>query len=637
MSSETKIKISAEDNASNEIKKVSESMKGFVIGYDLLKEGLKLGAEVIKGTIEKYNEMSLTNAQLDSVLRSTAGAAGMTRDSVLGLSDALAKQSNYEGDAITGAQNMLLTFTKIGKDAFPEATKAVLDMSTAMGSDLKSTSIQVGKALNDPITGITALHRVGVTFTDSQKEMIKTLEETGHHLDAQKIILKELQTEFGGSAEAARNTFAGAMKQVQNQGIELQETIGGLAAGVGKDLVESMAKSEQGINEYLKSAKGLDQIGNIAGTIAGSFAAIKMALEPIGNILKQSGETIMTATKRFDELSNKSSNAGIGMDLLKGASVGVGTAITIASGAISILIGYIVDLIKYVEKSADVIKDVFAGNWKKAGEDVKKVWEELLKTGTDIVKGTQSMVGDAIKTFDKLNKEIDPSKLQKAYNTAFIKIKSDVISSLSSAGEKGAEAIIQPMEKAFNLLELMQSKSIKNIESGTSTLLNSTKGMMDQYYTNALASAEGDAEKTKEIKRQQFNMNKATSAVTAAMNTAQAITSALTIPPPAGEILAGIVGTEGLIQTGLILAQPMPSFATGGIVPGNSYSGDNVIARVNSGEGIFTREQMAAMGGSSGDTHIHFHGPVYGMNDFNDAVKKATITNKRNEYGRGQA
>ena len=64
----------------------------------------------------------------------------------------------------------MLTFTGVGKDVFPQAIQTVLDMSQALGQDLKSSTVQLGKALNSPIDGITALSRVGVSFTDAQKK-----------------------------------------------------------------------------------------------------------------------------------------------------------------------------------------------------------------------------------------------------------------------------------------------------------------------------------------------------------------------------------------------------------------------------------------------------------------------------------
>ena len=75
-------------------------------------------------------------------------------------------------------------------------------MSVALGTSLKSAAIQVGKALQDPENGITALRRVGVNFTKEQKERIQGWVEEGKQLKAQKFILKELRTEFAGSAEA---------------------------------------------------------------------------------------------------------------------------------------------------------------------------------------------------------------------------------------------------------------------------------------------------------------------------------------------------------------------------------------------------------------------------------------------------
>ena len=82
-------------------------------------------------------------------------------------------------------------------------------MSVALGTDVKGAAMQLGKALNDPAKGLAKLQRSGVTFTDAQKEQVKALQASGKTLEAQKIILAEVNKEFGGSAEAAGKTLPG--------------------------------------------------------------------------------------------------------------------------------------------------------------------------------------------------------------------------------------------------------------------------------------------------------------------------------------------------------------------------------------------------------------------------------------------
>lgn len=165
-------------------------------------------------------------AQTVAVLKSTHDASGMTADAVADLATKYSHLTLFSDDTTQAAENMLLTFTNIGKNVFPLATKTVLDMSQALGQDTKSSAIQLGKALNDPITGITALQRVGVTFTDSQKNLIKSLVDSGNVAGAQKVILQELQREFGGSAEAAGKTFPGQLQILGQSMDDIKQKIG---------------------------------------------------------------------------------------------------------------------------------------------------------------------------------------------------------------------------------------------------------------------------------------------------------------------------------------------------------------------------------------------------------------------------
>lgn len=198
--------------------------------------GKFLGA-IIRNTMEAEDVLR----QLEARLKSTGGVSGQTVDSVLALSAALQDQTRFGDEAITSAQNLLLTFTRIQGDIFPKATKAALDVATAMGTDLNSAALQLGKALNDPVQGLTALSRAGIQFTDDQKKLIKALVEAGREAEAQEMILAELETQMGGAAVAARDTLGGAIDGLKNAfGDLLEGDTGGDGVRGTKDAIEDL-------------------------------------------------------------------------------------------------------------------------------------------------------------------------------------------------------------------------------------------------------------------------------------------------------------------------------------------------------------------------------------------------------------
>jgi hypothetical protein len=270
------------------------------------------GIAVVKFAVDAVKaaeESQRVQAQTAAVIRSTGSAAGFTAQQIANLAAAFQKTTTYSDEEVQSAENLLLTFTRIGHDIFPTATQAVLDMSTALGQDLKSSSIQLGKALNDPIAGLTALRRVGVAFDAQQREQIKTLVESGKTLEAQKIILAEVAREFGGSASAAASTFEGHMKQLANQFDDFKERVGrvvivllnallpvlsGILSVIGKLLPEIVAfgaaflawKALSFIPGLLLSiAAGLESIG--AANLASGILSVGVALEGVGTAVAE--------------------------------------------------------------------------------------------------------------------------------------------------------------------------------------------------------------------------------------------------------------------------------------------------------------------------------------------------------------
>jgi hypothetical protein len=164
---------------------------------------------------DEFNAGQQVAAQTNAVIKSTGGVANVTAKHVEELGQAMMLKSGIDDEVIKSGENILLTFRDIrnevgkGNDVFDRATKAALDVSVAFHKDLNSASVMVGKALQDPIAGLTALTRVGIQFSDKQKEVIANLVETGHKAEAQKLILKELEKQAGGSAAALGQTLGG--------------------------------------------------------------------------------------------------------------------------------------------------------------------------------------------------------------------------------------------------------------------------------------------------------------------------------------------------------------------------------------------------------------------------------------------
>lgn len=240
--------IEASDQAQGAVDGLEKSAKSAGGGFDVLGEiasgalrrigeaainavgsGLSMIGDFFKDSIGEATQWQNVFAQTESVIKSTGMAAGLTAQDMADLAVSLSAaegMSLFSDDAILSAQNVLATFKEIKGVKFEEATSAILDMSQAMGMDLQAATIQVGKALNDPIAGISALSRVGVQFTDDQKKVIENLVKTGDVAGAQALILGELNSQFGGSAAAAVNTYAGQMTILGEQFNDVKQGVG---------------------------------------------------------------------------------------------------------------------------------------------------------------------------------------------------------------------------------------------------------------------------------------------------------------------------------------------------------------------------------------------------------------------------
>jgi LysM repeat protein/uncharacterized membrane protein YphA (DoxX/SURF4 family) len=273
--SSTKLSSDELEKLGGKLNNARDSLEMMEVRWRESKTHTEAQALALQRAREEVNQLTVAFNDGNQVVKEQVNVTHLSRQAYLDLASALQKVTRYDDESILSAENLLLTFTNINKKIFPETTKLVLDMSTALGQDLKSSAIQVGKALQDPILGVTALRRVGVNFNKQQEEMIKGMVESGDLMGAQKYILKELKTEFGGAAEAAGKTFAGKLDILKNKFGDLLEVIGAKLVPV----------LEKGIN-FLSGL--VDKIGNLSPeivTLGLGFAALLAAAGPVLSIV----------------------------------------------------------------------------------------------------------------------------------------------------------------------------------------------------------------------------------------------------------------------------------------------------------------------------------------------------------------
>jgi len=225
--------------------------------------------------ISSYKEQLKAEKKLTAVLETTGHAAGLTAGEMKTYAGELQGITNYGDEATIESMALLATFKEIKGVNFKEAIVSIQDISSVMGTDMKGATIQLGKALNDPMKGMSALAKSGVSFTEQQKAQVKAMQESGDMAGAQQVILKELKGEFGGAAQAMADPWTQAMGVVGDVG----EMFGSLLLPVIDVVSSAMVWAGGKVLEYgdlfktigIEAAVWLEMIGGAAIHWAGAM------------------------------------------------------------------------------------------------------------------------------------------------------------------------------------------------------------------------------------------------------------------------------------------------------------------------------------------------------------------------------
>lgn len=231
--------------------------------------------------VQAANESSAALAQVNAALESMGPVAGKSSEQLQKAAADLQKISTFDDDDILKSVTAnMLTFGNVAGEQFDRAQLAAVNLSARLGQDLQSSALQLGKALNDPVKGLTALGRVGIQFTSDQKAMIKEMVAAGDVAGAQGIILGELEKQFGGAAKAARDAAPGS--DTVDAWREFQETVGAIIVDVLPKLTDFLTGVLEKFNNLSPSTQSFVVA---AAAIAAALGPVLMGLGSLVSIV----------------------------------------------------------------------------------------------------------------------------------------------------------------------------------------------------------------------------------------------------------------------------------------------------------------------------------------------------------------
>ena len=294
-------------------------------------------------------------ARMNAALQATGGIAGVTADHIKDLASELQQTTTFGDEATISAAGLLLTFKSLtngvgeGNDVFDRALVASQDLAAFMGGDLNGATMQLAKALQDPTVGLTALRRSGVSFTEEQQEMIKSLVESGDTLSAQKIILGEVEAQFGGTAETMAKTSSGQIKQAMNELGDGMEQMGAIIAPV----INQVANFFKDLGERFKA---------LSPETKETIVQVLAVVAAIGPLLVVGGKLIKVVTGITTVIR------GMGLAMMANP---VGLIVAAVAALIALLV------VAYFR--FDEFRKIVDQGWQDIQAAAKEAWEEFLK------------------------------------------------------------------------------------------------------------------------------------------------------------------------------------------------------------------------------------------------------------------
>ncbi len=224
------------------------ALAGFTAGLATLTAGAYKSLKV-------FDEYQRGQLKTEALVKATGNAAGLSAEQLQDHANEVALNTLASVGGIVEAQNVLQTFKTVSGDTFKQAIVLSQDMAAVFGGSAKDKAVQLGKALEDPLKGITALNKSGVTFSETQKDMIRSMVDVGDTASAQKIILRQVAEQVAGAGSGEAGGLSGTVDTLSQRWDEL-------------------------LLSWSKTSGTASTVTSWIGSITGGLVALKESIDP---------------------------------------------------------------------------------------------------------------------------------------------------------------------------------------------------------------------------------------------------------------------------------------------------------------------------------------------------------------------
>jgi len=573
------------DNAS---RKAMSAVKAFAAGLVSISA---IGA-IFSKSVNEAQKFETTMFRIKAIIKSTGGTAGRTSQDLRSFAQNLALNTLESTEGILEAQQRLLTFRKVSGDVFDRTIAVAADLSAVLGQNMSGAAIQLGRALEDPVTGLSALARTGTVFTEQQKEMVKRMVASGQQLDAQKFILSELEAQYGGAAVAAAQGYAGALdtlgQRMQEFFLSVDENLGLtkalsavylVAADAIKFLTDNMGRLVTYIGTALASSVAYAAFmarGWVAAFIAARAATFSLAamLGVLRAAMIRTGILALVVgagelVYQFTRLVSAAGNFSIAMGLLKDVATEAWDVIKRGASLVGEMIGGVALMVQgaflgafakiisafssLTQSIADGINALFGTNIQGIGSslaaDLQSQSDYMTSGGAEIANSAggslSALLDEGLPSLQKIKDLLASIKDEKITLPDLLGVGTDDDGGAGSGGKKKT-----PLEEQTEA----QIASLQALRDQGRETWSALGGFLQQFAGKSKAAAVAA-----------IAIQKGLSIAQIIANTAAAQMRALAeLGPIAGPPVAAKMGLYGKLQAGLVAATGLSQAMGGG-------------------------------------------------------------------------